>query len=333
MNRVSASETDSAARVKQLRRRVDETLETLVQEQEPPGLYEPIRYVLRSGGKRFRPVLVLLTAEAYGVPVERALPTALAVEVFHNFTLVHDDVMDDAPSRRGQPTVHAKWDDDTALLSGDLLMGLSYDLLARSETADLSALMTAYHRMVTRLCEGQALDTAFETRDGVSVDDYVGMIDCKTAALLQCALELGALLGGASEADRERLREVGLQAGRAFQIQDDLLDLVAEDERWGKAVGGDLVTGKKTYLLLRTLERAEGAEHAWFERAVTQGGLPAEEVTEARERMDRLGVIEEARETVVRHSERAKAGLDVLPEGDARRTLRWLIERMEARLH
>ncbi|PSQ89470.1 MAG: hypothetical protein BRD45_03070, partial [Bacteroidetes bacterium QS_8_64_10] len=134
-------------------------------------------------------------------------------------------------SRRGQPTVHAKWDDDTALLSGDLLMGLSYDLLARSETADLSALMTAYHRMVTRLCEGQALDTAFETRDGVSVDDYVGMIDRKTAALLQCALELGALLGGASEADRERLREVGLQAGRAFQIQDDLLDLVAEDER------------------------------------------------------------------------------------------------------
>jgi geranylgeranyl diphosphate synthase type II len=329
------------ARVRDLRERVNAALDDLEPpERQPPLLYDPVRYVLRGGGKRLRPILLLLTAEAFGAATDDALPAALAVEVFHNFTLVHDDVMDHADERRGRPAVHHRWDTGTALLAGDLLLVRAYDLLAEAEAeADLAALMRPFRRMARRLCEGQALDKAFETRAEVSVEEYLDMIDGKTGALLGATLELGGRCGEATGEQAEALHAAGAALGRAFQIQDDLLDLTADPERWGKPVGGDLMEGKKTFLLLRALERATDADRAFFERATLGGGLDEEDIAEARRRMDALGVLDDARRAVARHTEAAGAHLERALSGEAARapeaaaTLRWLIAEMQARLH
>ena len=330
---ITVETTRCAGHVDRLRTLVNEALPTLVPRQEPASLYEPVRYVLAGQGKRLRPVLLLLAAEVFRVEARRALPSALAVEVFHNFTLVHDDIVDHADARRGRPTVHVTWGVDTAILCGDYLMGLAYELLARTETPHLASLMQVFSEMMTRLCEGQSLDKDFETRDTVSVADYLHMIDGKTGALLRAVVELGGIIGGASEAQRATLRAFGEEAGRAFQIQDVLLDLVAEDDRWGKTIGGDLMEGKKTLLLLEALERAQGDEHAWFARITLNNGLPAGEVEEARARMERLGVLEETRAAVLRHTAAAVEHLEALPPGEAVDTIRWLIQRMQARMH
>lgn len=321
------------AYIREYRTLVDHTLHGLVPSTEPRELYEPVRYALAGEGKRFRPILLFLSSAIFGVPAEQALPAAVAIEVFHTFTLVHDDIMDHASSRRGRPTVHVTWDESTAILCGDFLMAKSYELLARSRTEKLDVVLARFHDMVSKLCEGQALDKAFEERDHVSVREYIHMIDRKTGALLQVSLELGGLLGNATTEQIEKLREVGLQAGRAFQIQDDLLDLVAESERWGKTIGGDLIEGKKTFLLLRALERATGEDLRWFSRITFNRGLPVEEVSEARVRMERLGVIEEARNAVRNHTAAAVEVLDQLPQVEATFALRWLFESMGRRLH
>lgn len=312
---------------------IEARLQALTFPEAPHRLYEPVRYVLDGQGKRLRPVLLLLTAEAFGTSHAAAMPAALAVEVFHNFTLVHDDIMDHAHTRRGRPTVHVRWDTDTAILCGDYLMALAYDLLAQTESPRLPHLMRAFGVMVTRLCEGQTFDKAFETQDEVSVEDYLHMIDCKTGALLRAVLELGGLLGTATKAHLEALRRVGANVGRAFQIQDDLLDLVAENANWGKTVGGDLIEGKKTYLLLEALERSRGSEREWFKRIIHDQGLPPADVSAARERMDRLGVLDATRAAVARYSDDAMQALDTLPEHPALHTLRWLIQRLQARRH
>ena len=330
---VALPDVRAAEHVQALRTRVEARLARLIPENDPPELYEPVRYVLAGGGKRLRPLLLLLSAEAFGVDPEEALPAALSVEVFHNFTLVHDDIMDRAEERRGRPTVHVRWDQSTAILAGDYMMGLAYDLLAQVEVPRLGTMIRTYHRMVRLLCEGQMLDTVFERREHVSVADYLRMIDGKTAALLSTSMELGGLIGGAGEGHRTALRDAGQHVGRAFQIQDDLLDLTADDTRWGKTIGGDLTEGKKTYLLLRALERASGDEADWFRRIVTARGLPAADIAEARSRMEALGVLDEAAHAVERHSQAAFDALDRLPAGPAVDTLRWLIRRMQARAH
>lgn len=331
MSLKGSEETDHAARVKALRARIDAALPALVEDRQPEALYAPVRYVLEGGGKRVRPTLLLLVAESFGADVEGALPAALAVEAFHNFTLVHDDIMDHSETRRGRPAVHVRWDTGTAVLAGDLLMALSYEQLTQATGAPAERLLNPYHRMAAKLCEGQALDKDFETRAGVSVEDYLRMIDGKTGALLAAAFEIGALLGGAGAAEAETLHAAGAHIGRAFQIRDDLLDLTADEARWGKTIGGDLVEGKKTLLLLRALERAEGDEHEWFARIVRKGGLPAGDVPEARRRMRRLGVLDEARAAVERHSRDALRALEALPDGPPARTVRWLTQQMQDR--
>jgi geranylgeranyl diphosphate synthase type II len=321
------------ARVSAHRRRIDEALAALVTDREPAVLYEPVQYVLEGGGKRVRPTVLLLVAEAYGASAERVLPAALAVEVFHNFTLVHDDIMDAAEERRARPTVHVQWDVGTAILAGDLMMGLSYKLLGEVEGGQDGTLYEVYHPMVEQLCRGQALDASFEKQGAVSVEAYLDMIDGKTAALLSAAFELGGVAGGAPSADQASLRAAGRWVGRAFQVQDDLLDLTADSEEWGKAVGGDLVAGKKTFLTLRALERAEGAEYDWFARIVTDGGLPPNDVPEARERMARLGVFDDAAAAVSDYLAEAREHLTVLPGGPSAEALHWLINQMEDRQH
>jgi geranylgeranyl diphosphate synthase, type II len=247
------------------------------------------------------------------------------------FTLIHDDIMDNAGERRGRPTVHVVWDANTAILAGDFLMGLSYDLLARTRTPDLAALVHTFHRMVAAVCEGQALDAAFERRAAVTVDDYLDMISRKTGALLVCVMELGARVAGADQQILALLTTAGRELGLAFQIQDDLLDLTAQDDGWGKSIGGDLVAGKKTFLLLQSLDRAEGQERAWFERIVSDGGLPAAAVPEARSRMEALGVLEDAARAVETHTRAAIEALSDLPAGEAQRALIWLTSRLAAR--
>ncbi len=320
-------------RIQEARHLIDTRLRELEHPVEPADLYDPVRYVLASGGKRLRPLLLLIAGEIFGVDWERALPAALSVEVFHNFTLVHDDIMDNADERRGRATVHVKWDESTAILCGDYLLALSYQLLARSSDVDVGRLVTRFQQMVARLCEGQSLDKSFETRPSVSVSEYLDMVDSKTGALLCASLELGGMLGGATEADLKTLNAIGAATGRAFQIQDDLLDLTADDERWGKTIGGDLIEGKKTYLLLRALESTEGADREWFYEIVRRNGLPPDRVAEARERMERSGVLEDARREVIRYSEAALDSTDRLPDVPAAESLRWLLSRMQERLH
>lgn len=305
----------------------------------PEAMYDPVRHVLASGGKRLRPVLLLLAARIFGGDEADALPAALAVEVFHNFTLVHDDIMDSADERRGRPSVHAKWDESAAILCGDYLLGLSYDLLARARPRAGAphwrpeAAIGRFRDMLGLLCEGQTLDKAFERRTDVSVEEYLGMIDRKTGALLQTSLETGGMLGGADEAQRAHLRAIGRHAGRAFQIRDDLLDLVADDVRWGKKKGGDLIEGKRTWILLRALERTRGAERRWFERIIAGSGLAADEVGEACERMRAAGVIAEAEAAVRRHTEEALRAARRLPDVASSATLRGLLRRMQERMH
>lgn len=331
--RSSTSSDSHSARVGSLRDRIDDRLSSLTTKREPRSLYEPVQYVLRGGGKRIRPVILLLVANAYGRSISEALPGALAVEVFHNFTLVHDDIMDDARERRGRATVHVKWDLGTAILTGDLMMGLSYDLLGQVDGVAQASLYEVFHPMVEQLCTGQALDASFEKQEEVSVDAYLEMIDGKTGALLSAAFELGGVIGGVSASAQEQLGNAGALVGRAFQIQDDLLDLTADVEEWGKAIGGDLVAGKKTFLTLRALELAEGEEYNWFARLLTDGGLPREDVAEAHDRMKAMGIFQEAREAVNTYTAQALELLECLPDNSQAHTLEWLLRRLRDRHH
>ena len=302
-----------------LRADVDAGLAALDLPTEPASLYDPIRYALASGGKRLRPVALLLAADAFGGPEARAraLPAALAVETFHNFTLVHDDIMDRAATRRGRPCVHVTWGEPEAILAGDLMHGLAARLVHETETPRGDRARALFDRMVVRLCEGQALDLAFETRMDVTVAEYVAMIDRKTGALLDLSLELGALVGGASDADLTAMRRAGEALGRAFQIQDDLLDLTADHADWGKVIGGDLLAGKRTFLLLRALERDD-----WFAQALS--GLDAADVPEARARMERAGVLSDAHDAVESCVAEGLEALGALPAGEASEALRAL---------
>ncbi len=300
-------------RVTDLGAMVSARLSAIAAHNKPDVLYDPVRYVLAGQGKRLRPVLLLLCAEMYGVKSEDALPIALAIEVSHNWALVHDDIMDGATTRRGRATVHVKWDADTALLCGDVLMGLAFGQLLQAKATQLPALLGAFARTVTALCEGQALDMQFETRADVTTAEYLHMIDLKTGALIGAALEMGAILGDGSPEDRAAVCSAGMALGRAFQLQDDLLDLVAKDGRWGKVIGGDIIEGKKTFLLLESLNRAQGGDRVFFDRIQHCEGIEACDIAEARSRMDRLGVLACARNNVAHYTSLAIGHLSALP--------------------
>ncbi|MEM7574670.1 MAG: polyprenyl synthetase family protein [Bacteroidota bacterium] len=223
--------------------------------QEPLGLYEPVDYILQLGGKRVRPLLSLLGAQLFTDNWEQALPVAQAVEVFHNFTLLHDDIMDDSPLRRGQATVHEKWDVNTGILSGDLMLIKAYEsLLDCPRKERIPELMQVFNRIAVGVCEGQQYDVDFERRDDVSIEEYLKMIELKTAVLLGGALEMGALAAGANAEAAAHLYEFGRLTGIAFQLQDDLLDTFGTTEQIGKSVGNDIVRNKKTFLYLKSLE-------------------------------------------------------------------------------
>ncbi|WP_291961293.1 polyprenyl synthetase family protein [Maribacter sp.] len=220
---------------------------------EPRNLYEPITYILGLGGKRLRPVLVLMTAEIFDADFKEALDAAVAIEVFHNFSLVHDDIMDDAPVRRGQTTVHEKWDINTGILSGDAMLIMAYQLFENYEPNVFRDLAKLFSKTALEVCEGQQYDVDFETRDDVMLPEYLKMIEFKTAVLVAAALKMGAIVAGASEKAQEQMYNFGLNLGIAFQLQDDYLDVFGDPETFGKQVGGDIIENKKTYLYLKAL--------------------------------------------------------------------------------
>lgn len=226
-------------------------------QKEPRGLYEPIEYILSLGGKRIRPVLTLMACNLYTDAVEQALKPALGLEVFHNFTLLHDDIMDRAEVRRGKPTVHIKWNDNTAILSGDVMQIIAYQLLTHTPIDYLKPVLDLFSTTAAEICEGQQYDVDFEKRDDVTADEYLEMIRLKTAVLLGCALKTGALIGGAGAEDLQNLYEFGINIGLAFQLKDDLLDVYGDEATFGKKIGGDILCNKKTYLLIHALNLAK----------------------------------------------------------------------------
>ena len=223
-------------------------------ERDAKNLYEPVQYILNLGGKRLRPILTLMTADCFGGDVNKALDAALAVEVFHNFSLIHDDIMDDAPLRRGQQTVHEKWDLNTGILSGDAMLIMAYQLFENYPPETFQNLLTLFSKTALEVCEGQQYDIDFETRNAVSIAEYLKMIEYKTAVLVAAAMKMGAIIAGASDEDQNRCYEFGKNLGIAFQLQDDYLDAFGNPETFGKQVGGDIIENKKTYLYLKALE-------------------------------------------------------------------------------
>ena len=232
-------------------------LERINWSKEPNGLYEPIGYVLSLGGKRIRPVLTLLACNLFSDDVHQAINSAIGLEIFHNFTLLHDDIMDRANVRRGKPTVHKMWDDNTAILSGDVMQITSYQFIAKTPSNQLKRSLDLFSKTASEICEGQQLDVEFEKRDKVESDEYLEMIRLKTAVLLGASLQIGAWIGGASDEDAQLLYDFGLNIGLAFQLKDDLLDVYGNEATFGKKIGGDILCNKKTYLLIHAIELAK----------------------------------------------------------------------------
>ncbi len=271
--------------------RIQHQLESAVPPTLPPYLKDPIAYFLETPGKKVRPLITLYAAQMVGGTIEEALPAAAAVELFHDFTLIHDDIMDEDPLRRGRPTIHTQWDESTAILVGDAFLGLAYQELLKSPAPTIPNVTRVFSEALVKVCEGQALDKQFERQESVTLKEYLDMITKKTAWLLQVAAQLGGIVGGGSESQVESLRQFGYYLGIGFQIQDDLLDLVASPEKLGKTVGSDFKMHKKTYFTIRYQE--ELARHPELRHTYPQHFEDFKSPAEFRGALEAMGLIEE----------------------------------------
>ncbi len=244
-------------------------LNTEIITKSPLGLYEPVNYIMNLGGKRIRPVLALMSYNLFQEDIEKALPLAHAIEMFHNFSLVHDDIMDEAELRRGKPSVHHKYDINTGILSGDVMMIKTYEYLASLKSERTLDIISTFNRVARKVCEGQQMDMDFETRNDVEISEYLTMIEYKTAVLLAGALKMGAILGNASSDQCDLLWEYGINIGLAFQLQDDILDVYGDPETFGKKIGGDIVQNKKTFLMLSLVASMKYDDNQIFSTTAT----------------------------------------------------------------
>ena len=244
---------------------------------EPKQLYEPIKYILSLGGKRIRPVFVLMACNLFTDNVEKAINAALALEIFHNFTLLHDDIMDNSSLRRKKPTVHAKWNSNVAILSGDAMSIIAYEYITRERKNNFFEIIDVFNKTALQVCDGQQYDMDFETEKLVSKSDYLKMIELKTAVLIAASLKIGALIGGASHEDAELLYSFGINIGLAFQIQDDFLDVYGDTKIFGKQTGNDIRTNKKTYLLIKAFELAKDDDYEELYQKFFINNKPTEE--------------------------------------------------------
>ena len=301
----------------QLLDKINAYLEQMPYMRPPKGLYEPIAYELSLGGKRIRPVLMLMAYNIYKEDVERILPQAAGLETYHNHTLLHDDVMDKADMRRNKPTVHNVWNDNTAILSGDAMLILAYRLMAEGLTDRLAEVMHIFTETTMEICEGQQWDMEFEIRMDVKVDEYIEMIRLKTSVLLAAALKIGACLAGAPAEEAQKLYDFGVKMGLAFQLQDDWLDVYGDPKVFGKNIGGDILCNKKTYMLITALEQADEDQRKELERWLTATDfIPVEKISAVTALYNNIGVGKRCEEMVEAYYSDGLAVLDsiALPE-------------------
>lgn len=297
-------------------------LESKIKTKEPKNLYEPINYILGLGGKRLRPILTLMTADLFGGNFKDALDSAMAIEVFHNFSLVHDDIMDDAPLRRGKTTVHEKWDVNTGILSGDAMLINSYQFFESYSPEIFKKLTSLFSKTAIEVCEGQQYDVDFESRDDVTIPEYLKMIEYKTAVLVAAAMKMGAIIANASQDDTEAIYEFGKNLGIAFQLQDDYLDAFGDPETFGKQVGGDIIENKKTFLFLKSLEYAEmeqreGLLHLYSLKPEDSGT----KVETVKSIFVESGAVEEAKKEISAYTQKAFDALTTISIPDANKAI------------
>ncbi|MDO4971198.1 MAG: polyprenyl synthetase family protein [Bacteroidales bacterium] len=299
----------------------------------PKGLYEPISYTMDLGGKRLRPALVMMACEALGGDINKALKAAVGLELFHNFTLLHDDVMDKADVRRGKPTVHRRWNENTAILSGDAMLTMATQYVAQVEPSVLPAVMELFNRTAMEIYEGQQYDMDFEVRSNVTLEEYIEMIRLKTSVLLGCACKMGAIIAGASEANAQALYDTGVYMGLAFQLQDDVLDVWGDEATFGKAIGGDIMNNKKTFLLIGAMQKAQGDDANELRRWLNdEYALRSEKVAAVTALYERLGMREAADEAIKRNNDMALEALSkVEMNEDARESFVKFIEGLVGR--
>ncbi|WKZ75290.1 MAG: polyprenyl synthetase family protein [Vicingaceae bacterium] len=279
----------------------------------PASLYQPMRYIFSLGGKRIRPLLVYIANDLFNGKTENATPIALAVEIFHNFSLIHDDIMDKAPLRRGKTTIHEKWNNNVAILSGDALLVTAYQQFEKVKTEKIISLLSIFSKTAAEVCEGQQLDMDFEERKTISIDEYQQMITLKTAVLLGAALKMGAVIANANEKDADALYHFGKNIGIAFQIQDDLLDVFGSAEKFGKQTGGDIICNKKTWLLIRAMQDASPSDKAEMEKWIEQKEFLAKDKVEVFKNIyKKLNIKEKAENEMKRYFENAKNNLFVV---------------------
>lgn len=293
--------------------KINEYIASMPYTRKPQNLYDPVKYVLSLGGKRIRPTLMLLACDMYGGDVDDILPVACGLETYHNYTLLHDDLMDNASVRRGHPTVHKKWNDNTAILSGDSMLVMAYSYMARCSADKLEPVLGLFTETALEIGEGQQFDMDFETRSDVTEDEYIEMIRLKTSVLLACALKIGAILAGAPHADADNLYRFGEKIGLAFQLQDDYLDVYGDSNVFGKAIGGDILCNKKTFMLINAFNRADAATRAELERW-TGGGChdPQEKIAAVTAIYNKLGIDRLAEEKIKRFFDESRRYLAAL---------------------
>ena len=297
-------------------------IDSLPYNRKPESLYEPVKYVLSLGGKRIRPMLMLMSYALYRDDVERILPQAIGLETYHNYTLLHDDLMDNADVRRGMPTVHRKWDANTAILSGDSMLVLAYQRMQECPVEKLPAVLDVFTTTALEIGEGQQYDMEFETRDDVREDEYIEMIRLKTSVLLACAMKIGALMADAPQEDIDNLYRFGEQMGLAFQLQDDYLDVYGDPKVFGKAIGGDIVSNKKTYMLINAINRAQGEDIETLMRWIDAKEFDRSEKVKAVTAVyDRLGIGDLAKAKMEEYYAEALAALDRVAVEESRKSL------------
>lgn len=277
---------------------------------QPKELYSPISYTMQLGGKRMRPALLLLACEMFNGKTKDAMSAALAIEVFHNFSLVHDDIMDNAPLRRSKPTVHKKWNQNIAILSGDVMLVQAYELLSKTKSNNFLQLLELFNTTAIEVCEGQQMDMNFETQKNVSIADYIKMIELKTSVLLAASLKMGALIANTSEINANLIYEFGRNMGIAFQLHDDILDLYGDTQKVGKQQGGDIIANKKTYLLLKALELADSKSKkelaSWIDK---KNFIAKEKVKEVKKIFDSLQIKSYAEKEMIKYFKKAISSL------------------------
>jgi len=304
--------------------KIEKRLGSLLKGKGPKSLYEPCSYILNGGGKRLRPFLVLISAKTVGGKFKDVYNAAVAVEILHNFTLAHDDIMDNSPKRRGRKTLHKKYDVNTAILAGDNLIALAYESLLKDCKVNTKDIISTFNRAVIEVCEGQSLDNDFELRQNVSISEYKIMIYKKTAALAEMCCSIGAQLCSASAKEIKAISNYGKNLGMAFQIQDDLLDIVGEENQFGKTIGSDLVEGKKTYLFIRALEKSNIKDRIELIKVIKQKGISQSEIHKYSKLYLKLGVIKDAEHEIMKYTKLALKNISSLENGEEKNLMIWL---------